>query len=106
MSRKSVLIVDDDLDIRETLSEALAATGFDVATAVNGLDALGVLRGSGDRPSVILLDLMMPIMNGYEFLERRNLDPALASIPVAIATADRGVDRERLGATLNVIAKP
>lgn len=106
MTRDSVLIVDDDLDIREILGETLAERGFDVATAANGLEALQVLRGGNGRPSVILLDLMMPVMDGYGFLEQRRQDPALASIPLAIVTAGYGIDRHRLADDLHIIGKP
>jgi len=106
MHRKSVLIVDDDDDIREILAETLVDRGFEVATAINGRDALEVLRSMAVRPSVILLDLMMPIMDGYGFLEQRSLDPALASIPLAIVTAGHGVDHDRLGDALPIIPKP
>ena len=105
MARRAVLIVDDDPDIREVLAETLETTGFDVITAANGLDALTVVRGMPNRPSVILLDLMMPIMDGYAFIEQRSLDPALASIPTVIVTAGHGVDRDRLGG-LQIISKP
>ena len=106
MTRNSVFIVDDDLDIREILGETLVDRGFDVATAANGLEALRALRGESLRPSVILLDLMMPVMDGYAFLEQRRSDPALASIPLAIVTAGHGVDRHRLADDLQIIAKP
>jgi CheY-like chemotaxis protein len=106
MTRKSVLIVDDDVDIREILAETLSGEGFDVATAANGLEGLSVLRHLAALPSVILLDLMMPVMDGYEFLEERRLDPALASIPIAIVTAGHGVDRARLEDNVPIIAKP
>ncbi len=106
MTRKSVLIVDDDVDIREVLTETLVDRGFDVATAANGLDALQLLRDMRVRPSVILLDLMMPVMDGYGFLERWRCDPALASIPLAIVTAGHGVDLDRLGDGLQIIKKP
>jgi CheY-like chemotaxis protein len=106
MSRKSVLIVDDDVDIREVLSETLVDRGFDVETAGNGLEALEILRPPNVRPSVILLDLMMPIMDGYGFLEQRRLDPALVAIPVAIVTAGHGIDHHRIGDGLQVIRKP
>jgi CheY-like chemotaxis protein len=106
MSRKSVFIVDDDLDIREILAETLVEKGFDVTTAANGDEALRVLRTMSVRPSVILLDLMMPIMDGYQFLEQRCLDPTIACIPVAIVTAGHGVDRARLGDGLEIIRKP
>jgi len=102
-----VLIVDDDADIREVLAETLQVKGFRVATAANGLDALTVLRAMSDRPSAILLDLMMPILDGYGFLEHWRLDPVLASIPLAIVTAGHGVDRHRLGGgALPIIPKP
>jgi CheY-like chemotaxis protein len=106
MARESVLIVDDDVDIREILAETLAETGFDVAMAANGLEALRLLRGLSVRPSVILLDLMMPIMDGYGFLEQWRRDPALASIPLAVVTAGYGVDRDRLGDRLQIVRKP
>ena len=106
MSSRSVLIVDDDLDIREVLAETLAETGFEVATACNGLEALVAVRCMKVRPAVILLDLMMPVMDGYGFLEQRGSDPALAAIPLAIVTAGHGVDRARLGGELPILRKP
>jgi CheY-like chemotaxis protein len=106
MRSRSVLIVDDDVDIREILAETLAETGFDVKTACNGLEALAAVRDMKVRPAVILLDLMMPIMDGYGFLEQRELDPALASIPIAIVTAGYGVDRDRLGQDVPILRKP
>jgi CheY-like chemotaxis protein len=106
MSRQSVLIVDDDPDIREILAETLVDKGFDVATAANGLEALRLLRSMSVPPSVILLDLMMPVMDGYGFLEQRRRDPALASIPLAIVTAGHGIDQDRLDDGLQIISKP
>jgi CheY-like chemotaxis protein len=106
MNRGSVLIVDDDVDIREVLSETLVETGFEVMTACNGLEALTAVGCMKVRPAVILLDLMMPVMDGYSFLEQRGLDPALASIPLAIVTAGHGVDRGRLGDDLPILRKP
>jgi CheY-like chemotaxis protein len=103
---RQVLIVDDDLDIRETLSELLEHRGFDVVTAENGLAALKLLRSSRAAPSVILLDLMMPVMDGYSFLEERKKDSALATIPVAIVTAGHAVDRGRLGNAPPIVSKP
>jgi len=106
MKRRSVLIVDDDIDIREVLADMLVETGFDVATACNGCEALAKVRRMDARPAVILLDLMMPVMDGYGFLEQRGLDPALASIPIAIVTAGHSVDRSRLGDDLPILHKP
>jgi CheY-like chemotaxis protein len=103
-SRK-ILVVDDDADIREVLSEVLIESGHDVKTASNGLEALQILREGPWAPCLVLLDLMMPVMDGYVFLEHRRNDPALASIPITVITAGRQIDVDRLeGATL--VAKP
>jgi CheY-like chemotaxis protein len=101
-----ILIVDDDLDIRELLAETLEDLGFSCVTAENGLQAANLARGMAAPPSMILLDLMMPIMDGYEFLEERKNDPALSGIPVAIVTAGHGVDPSRLENATPVIPKP
>jgi CheY-like chemotaxis protein len=101
-----VLLVDDDLDIREAMADMLEDRGFAVVTAANGFEALKLVRGMIAPPSVILLDLMMPVMDGYGFLEERRKDPALASIPVAIVTAGHGVDPNRLINGAPIIAKP
>jgi CheY-like chemotaxis protein len=106
MRPRSVLIVDDDVDIREVLAETLAETGFEVTTASNGLEALSAVRGMKVKPACILLDLMMPVMDGYGFLQRRRSDPSLASIPIAIVTAGHGVERHRLGDDVPVLRKP
>ena len=99
-----ILVVDDDADIREVLREVLTESGHDVMTAANGLEALHILR-QGWGPCMVLLDLMMPVMDGYHFLAERKNDPALASIPITVITAGRQVDMERLDdATL--VAKP
>src|SRR5687768_15357853 len=100
-----ILIVDDDLDIRETLTEILEDRGFDVITAANGLEALNLIRSAEAAPSVILLDLMMPVMDGYGFLEEYRRAPALASIPVVVVTAGHRVDRSLLGSAA-LVPKP
>jgi CheY-like chemotaxis protein len=85
-SAPSVLVVEDDPDIRETLSEVLSAEGYDVTAAANGreaLDKLGVMH----RPCMILLDLMMPVMNGWEFLRAIEQSADLSSIPVTVVSA-------------------
>jgi CheY-like chemotaxis protein len=106
MTSGPILVVDDDLDIREILAETLGERGFDVVAAANGLEALELVQSMPAPPSVILLDLMMPVMDGYTFLERRAESPALASIPVAIITAGHRVDRARLGNRAFIIPKP
>lgn len=85
-ARARILLVDDEPDIRDVLSEALGWEGYDVATAANGREALEVLR-SGPPVDVVLLDLTMPIMSGWEFRRVQRLDPALAGIPVIVTSA-------------------
>jgi CheY-like chemotaxis protein len=84
--RSAVLVVDDDPDIRETLREVIEAEGHAVVCAANGRAALEAL-GSGLRPSLIVLDLMMPAMSGWELLSAIRAERALADIPVAVISA-------------------
>jgi two-component system, chemotaxis family, chemotaxis protein CheY len=86
-AKRRVLIVDDDQDIRETLSEALEHEGFQVLTARDGNEALIHLDAPGELPDVILLDLMMPRMNGFELREVLRRHPVFAGIPVVAITA-------------------
>ena len=81
-----VLVVEDDDELRIALHDSLVAEGYDVATASNGREALEVLR-HGHRPAVILLDLMMPVMNGWQFIAAQKDDPLLAPIPVVVLSA-------------------
>ena len=83
----SVLLIDDDEDIREALGELLRAEGFSVATARNGREALSWLREQHPASCIVLLDLMMPVMDGNEFLRAKKADPALAPLPVVIISA-------------------
>ena len=101
-----MLIVDDDVDIREILAETLAETGFEVRTACNGLEALAAVRCMKVRPAVILLDLMMPIMDGYGFLEQRERDPALASIRSPSSPRDTASTASGLGRMYPFSASP
>jgi CheY-like chemotaxis protein len=82
-----VLIVEDDLAIREALTEILEDEGYQVTGAANGQEAIQALRGSA-LPCLILLDLMMPVMNGWQFRAEQKQDPALAPVPVVIISAD------------------
>jgi CheY-like chemotaxis protein len=80
------LLVDDDSDIRVALAELLESEGYEVLAAANGAAALALLRG-GATPCAILLDLMMPYMNGWEFRAEQLRDPALRDIPIILLTA-------------------
>lgn len=84
--RSPVLVVDDDPDIRETLRDVIEAEGFTVVCASDGQKALDVLR-EGLRPSLVVLDLMMPTMSGWELLAAVRAERALADLPVAVISA-------------------
>jgi CheY-like chemotaxis protein len=97
MSKSSVLVVEDDVDVREALVVFLQGEGYDVVEAEHGQEALQRLR-SGPRIGLILLDLMMPVMNGWQFREAQTKDPSLAEIPVVIVTADHGAVKKAAAA--------
>jgi two-component system, chemotaxis family, chemotaxis protein CheY len=84
-----VLVVDDDPDILEALSEILEAEGFEIRRARNGKEALERLEP--EPPQLILLDLMMPVMDGWEFAQRMRQKPQVAKIPIIVLSADRNV---------------
>jgi CheY-like chemotaxis protein len=86
-SGRRVLVVDDDASIRGFLAEALSDEGYHVETAGNGQEALTILGGW--RPDVILLDLMMPVMDGWEFRSAQRQLPGLADVPVIVLSATR-----------------
>jgi CheY-like chemotaxis protein len=103
----SILVVDDDQDIREILAIVLQRQGCEVIVASDGAHALELLRNGSACPAVILLDLRMPIMNGWQFREEQLRDPRLASIPVVVMTGDRSqAAREGLPGTAGFLAKP
>jgi CheY-like chemotaxis protein len=85
-TRSAVCVIDDDADIREILSDVLNQEGYEVVVAGDGESALNRLRARADGWSLIILDLMMPRMNGWEFRRQQLQDPALASIPVVLLT--------------------
>ena len=88
---RPILIVEDDYDIRELFAESLEEAGYAVATACNGREALDRLRAAREPelPAVILLDLMMPVMDGWALREELLRDPALGRIPIVVMTASR-----------------
>jgi CheY-like chemotaxis protein len=81
-----VLIVEDDADLRELLRDVLSAQGYAVDTAGNGEDAIAKLQERA-RPDLIVLDLVMPVMNGAQFRGLQLADPGLASIPLIVMSA-------------------
>jgi CheY-like chemotaxis protein len=88
------MVVDDDYEVREMLSMSLRDEGYVVTTAENGERALHWLRQTHALPRVILLDLMMPVMTGWEFRVEQQSDPRLASIPVVMLSARPSLQHE------------
>ena len=98
---KSILVAEDNDDVREAIVEALSAEGFTVAEAKNGQEALEKLEKMPE-PTLVLLDLMMPVMSGYELLQALRANDDLASIPVTVVSAVG----DRLAAGTSVLRKP
>jgi len=96
MSRGKVLVVDDEEYIQHILNFSFGAEGYDVVTAADGEEA--IKKAKSEKPDIIVLDIMMPKMDGYEACKRLKTDPSTKSIPVILLTAKgREVDR-KLGA--------
>jgi len=81
-----ILVVEDNSDIRETVCLVLQAGGYQTAEAANGREAIDWLHSEA-APSVILLDLTMPVMDGYQFLTAKEADPVLEGLPVVVMSA-------------------
>ena len=96
---RTVLVVEDDTDIRETLAQVLEDGHYRAIRASNGEVALAKLRDTASSPCVILLDVMMPVMDGREFLLRQQNDDALRQIPVVVLSAH--ADAARAATQLN-----
>lgn len=103
--RGTVLLIDDDPDIRESLSLVVEDLGFTCVTAKDGSEGLELARTLIPRPKLILLDLMMPGLNGWQFLEERKKVAAVAELPVVVMTAAKNapVDASQV---LSVLIKP
>lgn len=102
--RRALCVVDDDADIREALSDVLTYAGYEVLLAEDGQSALDRLRACANSCRLILLDLMMPRMNGWEFRREQLADPLLAAIPVVLltgaGTAAKAIDELRVEVTI------
>jgi two-component system response regulator MprA len=99
--RQTVLVIDDDREVRESLRTLLQLDGYKVKTARDGQGALEQLRG-GLRPSIILLDLMMPAMDGQHFRAEQLRDPEFAHIPVVVLSGH--YDPQQNAASLGAVA--
>jgi len=93
MNVTTVLVVDDDAEIRQALAELLEDEDYGVMLAANGKEALDLVAG-GQRPDVILLDVMMPVMDGWHFLSARLKYPELVEVPIIIISAGQEAERE------------
>lgn len=98
-----VLVVEDDDSIREVIKEVLQIEGFAVISVCNGKEAIEVLSKSRN-PCLIILDLMMPVMNGWEFLKAAKANSAIAAIPIVVASA--GIDYGQTVDAERVLKKP
>lgn len=107
MANHKILVVDDEPDVVAMIEATLRADGFDVVTAYDGIGALDVV--SQERPSLILLDLMMPMMSGYEVCEQLKANPQTQSVPVVCLSSAHSADARakslRAGA-VELITKP
>jgi CheY-like chemotaxis protein len=100
---KRLLIVDDEVAIVEALQDILSVEGYDIVTAFNGAE--GLQRMVSAKPDLVLLDLMMPVMDGREMLRRMREAPELHPIPVVVMSAGRISDEERRSSA-RFLAKP
>ena len=90
-----VLVVDDDVGVRDVLSAYLTAAGYAVRAASNGREALDLLDG-GERPDLFLLDLMMPVMGGVELISALRAKPGWAGNPIIVLTGTKGFSAAQL----------
>jgi CheY-like chemotaxis protein len=104
--QKPVLVVDDNEDIREAMLAALEGAGYAAKGASDGAEALAMLRQDGLRPCLILLDLMMPVMDGFAFRDQQLRYPSLAEIPVVVISAFGRETAARALGIADYLAKP
>jgi CheY-like chemotaxis protein len=101
-----VLVVDDDAEIRQALTDVLEDEQYSVVCAANGREALALAQ-EGLRPDIILLDVMMPVMDGWHFLSARLAHPQLVEVPIIIISAGMEAMHEaRKVGVFDVIRKP
>lgn len=102
---RRVMVVDDDSDIRASVRDLLEDEGYEVVTAIDGKDAIEQLA-RGPLPAVILLDLMMPRMDGWQFVAQQREMPALAGVPVVVVSADVSEQKARALSVSGFVRKP
>ena len=105
-SARRILIIEDDDAVREALAELLTAEGYRVTCAANGRE--GLARAAEERPALVLLDLCMPVMDGWAFRAAQLADPVLAAVPVIVLSASHRADSPQLARLqpATFVAKP
>jgi CheY-like chemotaxis protein len=83
----SILVIDDDVDVRESIVDILESRGYRVLAATHGLEAIFLLQQGRERPDLILLDMLMPVMDGWAFRAEQRKMPEAATIPVVVTSA-------------------
>jgi CheY-like chemotaxis protein len=101
------VIVEDDEEVRESLAVLLAKRGVDVVVAEHGAAALDHVRGRRAPPSVVLLDLWMPVMDGWDLMKAQSSEPMLVDVPIIVITADASASDSTMPDTVRaVVLKP
>jgi CheY-like chemotaxis protein len=103
---KHILIVDDSADNQQLLKVLLEAHGYTTDSTSNGQEALTLLQTCERLPSAILLDLRMPVMDGFEFQDIKNIDPALKEIPIVVMSGDNESSNAKLKDNTYILQKP
>lgn len=110
MKKNSLMVIDDDSDIRNSVKDLMEINGYDVLLAENGKTGLELLKSLPEEelPSLIFLDLMMPVMDGSKFMEIINNDhvSTLAKIPIVVASAKGQMTQTFIGENVHVLRKP
>lgn len=105
--QNNILIIEDDKEIRESLQDILTDEGYQVFTAENGALGLAYLQQASVLPALILLDISMPVLDGYGFREAQENDPRIANIPTAMISADGHVkEKANRAGLLEYLRKP
>jgi len=105
--RPTILVVDDMIDLRDAIAVLLEVEGYEVVDAANGREALKYLQTNAGRVAAIVLDLAMPVMDGWQFLNERRQDPSLSDIPTIVVTGVSDAKRrQRELGDITVFGKP
>jgi CheY-like chemotaxis protein len=102
---RTVLVVEDDADVREMIQLVLEFEGYSVLTAPNGAEGLEMLRARGNEVGLILLDIIMPVMDGWTFLEKKSQSTSWSPVPTVMISAAQP-SHPMISATAGFLAKP